>query len=243
MKNTAKAINHRANRLLSALEPADFAWLEPHLEIVDLPKGKVLYKAGDTIGYTYFPHNTFVSLVTVLKNGGSVEVAVFGRESALGFVSALISRRSFGQYIVQFPGTASRISIERLHEAIGQRPKIRHLLLRFTEAMLTQSLQTVACNAVHSVEARCCRWILSTRDRMEQDTLPLTHELLAEMLGVQRSTVSSITRSLQMSGLIRQGRGMITITDQAGIEETACECYDVIRESFARLLPGDVEKG
>jgi CRP-like cAMP-binding protein len=243
MKNGAKAIGHRANRLLSALEPEDFAWLEPHLEMVDLPKGKVIYKAGDAIGYTYFPHNTFVSLVTVLKDGGSVEVAVFGRESALGFVSALISRRSFGQYIVQVAGTASRISIERLHQTIGARPKVRHLLLRFTEAMLAQSLQSVACNAVHSVEARCCRWILSTRDRMDQDTLPLTHELLAEMLGVQRSTVSSITRSLQMSGLIRQGRGVITITDQAGIEETACECYEVIRQSFERLLPPVEEKG
>jgi CRP-like cAMP-binding protein len=242
MKNGAKAIGHRANRLLSALEPADFAWIEPHLEIVDLPKGKVIYKAGDTIGYTYFPHNTFVSLVTVLKDGGSVEVAVFGPESAFGFVSALISRRSFGQYIVQVAGTASRISIEWLHQATGVRPKVRHLLLRFTEAMLTQSLQSVACNAVHSVEARCCRWILSTRDRMEQDTLPLTHELLAEMLGVQRSTVSSITRSLQMSGLIRQGRGVITITDQAGVEDTACECYEIIRQSFERLLPPDEEK-
>ena len=243
MKNAAKAINHRANRLLSALEPADFAWLEPHLESVDLPKGKVIYKAGDAIGYTYFPHNTFVSLVTVLKNGGSVEVAVFGRESAFGFVSAMISRRSFGQYIVQFAGSASRVSTERLHEAIGLRPKIRHLLLRFTEAILTQSLQSVACNAVHSVEARCCRWILSTRDRMDQDTLPLTHELLAEMLGVQRSTVSSITPSLQISGLIRQGRGVITISDRAGVEAAACECYEVIRQSFARLLPANDEKG
>ena len=242
MKSAAKAIDHRANRLLSALEPADFAWLEPHLEIVELPKGKVIYKAGDAIGYTYFPHNTFVSLVTVLKNGGSVEVAVFGRESAFGFVSAMISRRSFGQYIVQFAGSASRVSTERLHEAIGLRPKIRHLLLRFTEAILTQSLQSVACNAVHSVEARCCRWILSTRDRMDQDTLPLTHELLAEMLGVQRSTVSSITRSLQISGLIRQGRGVITITDRAGLEETACECYDLIRECFERLLPADEKR-
>jgi CRP-like cAMP-binding protein len=243
MKSAAKAIDHRTNRLLSALEPSDFAWLEPHLEIVDLPKGKVIYEAGDAIGYTYFPHDTFVSLVTVLKDGGSVQVAVFGRESALGFVSALISRRSFGQYVVQFAGTASRISIERLHQAIGTRPKVRHLLLRFTEAMLAQSLQTVACNAVHSVEARCCRWILSTRDRMDQEMLPLTHEVLAEMLGVQRSTVSSITRSLQMSGLIRQGRGVITITDREGLENTACECYDVIRQSFARLLPANDERG
>src|SRR3712207_6547010 len=145
MRHGMKAISHRANRLLSALEPEDFAWIEPHLELVELTKGKVIYKAGEAIHYTYFPHNTFVSLVAVLQNGGSVEVAVFGREAAFGFVSALMSRRSFGVYVAQVPGTASRISIDRLHEAIGQRPRIRHLLLRFTEAMLAQSLQSVAC--------------------------------------------------------------------------------------------------
>jgi CRP-like cAMP-binding protein len=237
MKNGLKAANHRANRLLSALEPEDLAWLEPHLETVELPKGKVVYEAGEVVRYTYFPHNTFVSLVTVLRNGGSVEVAVFGREAAFGFVSALMSRQSFGRYVTQVTGTASRISNERLHEALGARPKIRQLLLRFTEALLAQSLQSVACNAVHGVEARCCRWILSTQDRMDQDTLPLTHELLAEMLGVQRSTVSSVTRTLQTAGLISQGRGVITVTDRAGLEETACECYDIIRRNFERLLP------
>ena len=236
MKTGAQAI-HRANRLLAALEAEDFAWLESHLDVVELPKGKVLYESGEVIRHAYFPHNTFVSLVTVLKNGGSVEVAVFGRESALGFVSAMISRRSFGTYVVQIAGTASRIPIERLHEAMAVRPKIRLLLLRFTEALLSHSLQTVACNAVHSVEARCCRWILNTHDRVGQDALPLTHELLAEMLGVQRSTVSSVTRTLQTSGLIKQGRGVITVTDRVGLEAMACECYDVIRRNFERILP------
>jgi CRP-like cAMP-binding protein len=152
-------------------------------------------------------------------------------------VSAMISRRSFGTYVVQIAGTASRIPIERLHEAMAVRPKIRLLLLRFTEALLSHSLQTVACNAVHSVEARCCRWILNTHDRVGQDALPLTHELLAEMLGVQRSTVSSVTRTLQTSGLIKQGRGVITVTDRVGLEAMACECYDVIRRNFERILP------
>jgi CRP-like cAMP-binding protein len=117
-------------------------------------------------------------------------------------------------------------------------PKIRQLVLNFTEALLTQTLQAVACNAVHSVEARCCRWILSTRDRFDNDALPLTHEILAQTLGVQRSTVSSITRALQVAGLISQGRGVITITDREGLEETACECYRTIRGRFERLLPG-----
>ncbi len=243
MKSGSRTSRHKANRLLAALEPDDFAWLEPHLEIVDLPKGKVIYEAGEIVRYAYFPHDTIVSLVATLRDGGSVEVAVFGRESALGFVSALISRQSFGRYITRISGTASRISLERLHGAVVHRPQIRNVLLRFTEALLTQSLQTVACNAVHSVEARCCRWILSTRDRTDQSTVPLTHELLAEMLGVQRSTVSSIIRTLQVAGLISQGRGFITITDRAGLEETACECYDIIRRNFDRLLPGAFEAG
>jgi len=242
MRSGSKTAHHRANRLLAALEPDDLTWLEPHLEVVELSRGKVIYEAGEPIRYTYFPHDTIVSLVTVLRNGGSVEVAVFGREAAFGFVSALISRQSFGRYIAQLSGTASRITIERMHEAVTARPGIRQLMLRFTEALLTQSLQTVACNAVHSVEARCCRWILSTRDRMDHDTLPLTHELLAEMLGVQRSTVSGVLRTLQMAGLISQGRGVITITDRSGLEETSCECYGLIRQSFERLLPGALRK-
>lgn len=238
MKICSTACDHRTNRLLYFLEPEDFDWLEPHLEIVALAKGEIVSEVNEPIRHTYFPHDTIVSLVTVLEDGGSVEVAVFGRESVFGFVSALISRRSFGRYVALFPGTASRIATDRLQEAIAARPKIRNLFQRFTEAILAQTLQAVACNAVHSVEARCCRWILSTRDRMDQDTLPLTHELLAEMLGVQRSTVSSVTRSLQNARLISQGRGVITITDRSGLEEMACECYGVICDSFDRLLPG-----
>jgi CRP-like cAMP-binding protein len=238
MKHGSKMVSHRANRLLAALEPEDFMWLEPHLELVDLPRGRVVYETSEPIRHTYFPHDTIVSLVTVLQNGGTVEMATFGRESAFGFVSALVTRQSFGRYITQFAGTASRITLGRLNESIRVRPKIRHLLLRFTEALLAQTLQTVACNAVHSVEARCCRWILSTQDRIDQDILLLTHETLAEVLGVQRSTVSSVTRALQMSGLIRQGRGTIEITDRHGLEEASCECYRTICQTFDRVLPG-----
>jgi CRP-like cAMP-binding protein len=241
MKNGSKA-DHQSNRLLATLDAEDFLWLKPHLEVVEMTKGEVIYEAGETIGHTYFPHNTIISLLTILKDGGSVEVAAFGRESVFGFISALISRRSFGRYLVQYPGMASRIAVERLHEAVGARPKIRRMLLGFTEALLVQSLQTVACNAAHSVEARCCRWILSTYDRIEKDTLPLTHELLATMLGVQRSTVTSTTRALQTAGLITQGRGSITITDHAGIERAACECYHVIRRKFDAMLSGGGEK-
>ncbi|MBA1157729.1 Crp/Fnr family transcriptional regulator [Microvirga mediterraneensis] len=238
MKNGTKAAIHRRNQLLAALEPDDYLLLEPHLEVVDLPRGKVVYQTGEQIRHTYFPHDAVISLVAVLQDGGSVEMALFGRESVFGFMSALIMHQSFGRYVTQIAGTASRIALDRLRDVIDKRESIRRLLFRYTEALLAQTLQSVACNAIHGVEARCCRAILSTRDRTDKDDIPLTHEILAEMLGVQRSTVSSVTSTLQRMGLISQGRGTIRITDHDGIEETACECYHAIRQSFERLLPG-----
>jgi len=234
---TTSSIDHRTNRLLAALEPDDFAILAPHLQGVLLQQDQVLYEVGDPLRHAYFPHDTIVSLVAVLKDGRSAEMAVYGREGALGLVGAMTIRQSLGRYIVQSSGTASRIELDRLHEVISQRPNIRQLVLHFTEAMMARVLQNVACNAVHSVEARCCRWILSMHDRLDRDTVPLTHEFLAEMLGVQRSTVSTITRTLQSAGLIRQGRGVITITDRGGLEGASCECYGTVRHSFERLLP------
>jgi CRP-like cAMP-binding protein len=230
-------VNHRANRLLAALEPDDFAALEPHLHGVSLQQDQVLYEAGDPLHHATFLHDTVVSLVAVLKDGRSAEMAVYGREGALGLVSSMMARQSFGRYIVQACGTASRIELEHLHEVISARPKVRQLVLNFAEAMMARVLQNVACNAVHSVEERCCRWILSMHDRLDQDTVPLTHEFLADMLGVQRSTVSSITRALQAAGLIRQGRGLITVIDRTGLEGASCECYGTVRRSFERLLP------
>ncbi len=228
---------HRANRLLAALEPDDFAFLEPNLSPVELSRGQVLYESGEVIQYTYFPHKAMVSLVTVMRDGKSAEMATFGSESLFGLVSAFVSRNSFGRYIVQISGTASRIELDRMHEAFRARPKIQQLVLRFTEALLAQTLQSVACNATHSVEARCCRWILSTHDRWGQAEVPLTHEFLAEMLGVQRSTVSTVTRTFHEAGLINQSRGSITILDRSGLEALSCECYEVIRQKFDQLIP------
>jgi CRP-like cAMP-binding protein len=229
--------DHRANRLLAALEPEDFAHLEPHLEIVDLQQGQVVYETDETLRYTYFPHDAMVSLVTMMEDGRSVEMAVFGREALFGLISAVVSRESLGRYVVHLPGRASRIEIDRMQEAIATRPALRRLFLRYTEALFATVLLSVACNAVHSVEARCCRWLLSTRDRVEQDSLPLTHEVLAAMLGVERSTVSVIMKRLQTVGLITQGRGVITVTDCKDLEQAACECYGRVRQKFERLLP------
>jgi CRP-like cAMP-binding protein len=230
--------SHRANRFLAALEPGDFALLEPHLEAVTLPRGAVLYEPGDPIRYTYFPHDAIVSLVDVMEDGRLAEVAMFGREGLFGLLSAFVSREAFGRYVVQIPGTASRVPLEHMHAAIQARPALQRQVLAYNEALLAQAYYTVACNAVHTVEARCCRWLLSTHDRLDQDALPLTHEFLAEMLGVQRSTVSSVLRSLQTSGLIEQRRGGIAVIDRAGLEQAACECYRKIRFRFDKLLPG-----
>ncbi|WP_152568707.1 Crp/Fnr family transcriptional regulator [Microvirga sp. BSC39] len=234
MTHAPKA-DHRTNRLLAALEPVDFALLEPHLEIVELKRGQVLYEAGDVIGYAFFPHDAMVSLVNVMEDGGTVEVGLFGCEGVLGLLGALVTREAFGRYIVQMSGTASRISFDRLNEIRSACPNLRDLIMRYGEALLGQTFQTVSCNAVHVVEARCCRWILSMHDRADQDNLPLTHEFLGEMLGVQRSSVSVVTRTLQTAGLVQQIRGGITVIDQAGLEETACECYAKIRRIYQRL--------
>jgi CRP-like cAMP-binding protein len=156
----------------------------------------------------------------------------------MGLLSALVTREAFGRYIVQMAGTASRIAFERLNEVRNACPNLRQLIMRYGEALLAHTFQTVSCNAVHPVEARCCRWILAMHDRAGQDGLPLTHEFLGEMLGVQRSTVSVVTRTLQTAGLIQQSRGGITVIDRAGLEETTCECYGRIRRIYQRLLPG-----
>jgi CRP-like cAMP-binding protein len=228
---------HRTNWLLASLEADDFAFLEPHLTLLDLSKREVLYEPGDPVRYTYFPHSAIVCLVNLMEDGRAVEVASFGREGMLGFLSALASREAFGRYVVQIPGLASRIPFNRLQEAVNERPRLRRLIIGYTEALLTQTFIMSSCNAVHTVEARCCNWILSTQDRIDEEAVPLTHADFAELLGVQRSSVSVVLRTLQTAGLIQQQRGGIVITDRAGLEEVSCECYGRIRESFAKLLP------
>src|SRR3712207_2609088 len=153
MTHAPKA-DHRTNRLLAALEPEDFALLEPHLELVDLKRGQVLYEMGDIVHHAYFPHDAIVSLVNVMEDGDTVEVGIFGREGVLGLLSALVTREAFGRYIVQMSGTASRIAYERLNEVRNARPKLRQLISHYGEALLAQTFQTVSCNAVHPVEAR-----------------------------------------------------------------------------------------
>jgi CRP-like cAMP-binding protein len=213
-------------------------FLSPTSRSSACPVARCSTSRATLIGHVYFPDDAIISLVNVMEDGGTNEVAVFGREGVVGLLSALVTREAFGRYIVQMSGTASRITFERLNEVRNTRPKLRQLIMNYGEAFLAQTFQTVSCNALHPVEARCCRWILSMHDRADGETLPLTHEFLAEMLGVQRSSVSVVTRTLHTAGLIQQSRGSITITDRIGLEETTCECYGKIRRVYQRLLPG-----
>jgi CRP-like cAMP-binding protein len=225
------------NRLLATLDSEDFMWLESQLERVDLPKGKVLAEEGEVLRDTYFPHGSVVSLVRGMGGGRVAEVATFGREGLVGLSFDGIPLRSFGRYLVQIPGAASRIPTARLKRASNARPGIQDMMLHYTETLMVLTLQSAACNAAHSVEARACRWICATCDRVGRDDIPLTHELLAFMLGVQRSSVSVVIHALQSRGLIRQGRGHITIVDHPRLQQTACECYGILRGTYQQLLP------
>jgi CRP-like cAMP-binding protein len=233
---------HRANKLLGALEPQDFTCLEPHLEIVKLQHGQVLCEAGEPLHYAYFPHNVIISLMAVMQDGRSAEMSVFGSEGVTGLTGAAVSNQAFGRYVVQLTGTASRIKIAKMHEVISTRPAIQRLMRHFMEALMARVLQNVACNAIHSVEARCAHLILSTSHQVDQEIIPLTHESWADRMGVQRSTVSAVLKRFQAIGWVRQSRGGITITDPTALREVSCECYQTVHDVFVRLLPYTAKK-
>jgi CRP-like cAMP-binding protein len=225
------------NRLLVSLPADDYALLAPHLAAVELERGRLLYDPGDRIDIIYFPHDGVISLMTLMENGAAIESATIGREGALGLHAAVTPRQSLSRAIVQTPVRASRISAAQLHEAWEKSPRLRELVERHTEALFGHALQSVGCNALHSVEARFCRWLLTCHDRITTDTIALTQEFLADMLGVQRTTVTAVARSLQEKGVIRYRRGVVDIIDRAGLETLTCECYGVIHRNYARLLP------
>lgn len=229
--------DHRANRLLAALAPEDLAYLKPHLEVVRLQRRQVLYETGDTMRHAYFPHDMVISLVAVMQDGRSAEMSLYGPEGVAGLLVAGGTRQSLGRYIAQLAGSASRVDINTMYRVMGERPNIQRLVRHFTEATMARDLQSVACNALHTVEARCCRFILTIHYRINRDTLALTHEFLAERLGVQRTTVSAVMSKLQARGLIRQAKGGITVTDPVGLEAGACECYGRVRDVLEDLLP------
>jgi CRP-like cAMP-binding protein len=224
------------NLLLAALPAADRALLDPHLKKVTLEQGTVLHEHGEPIERIYFPHSGMVSILTVMQQGEAVETATVGREGAVGSLSALGPRRAHARAIVQVEGAASAIAVERFRSALNISAAIRDIAIRNGEMMLIQVQQSAACNALHGVEERLSRWLLQARDRVEDNTIRLTHEFLSQMLGVRRSTVTVIASELQRGGLIRYHRGHIEIVDRRGLEAKACECYAALRREIDEVI-------
>jgi len=225
------------NRLLAALDAEDLELVTAKLAPVILEKGALLYDPGDMIDAIYFPDDCVISLMTLMESGAAIESAAIGREGALGLMAAVSPRQSLSRAIVQVPGRARRITAPHLHRAWEQSAQIRDLIDRHNEALFAHAIHSVACNALHSVEARFCRWLLSCHDRIDSSTVALTQEFLADMLGVQRTTVTVVARALQAAGLIRYRRGMVDILDRDGLEAISCECYGAARRNYQRLLP------
>lgn len=226
------------NQLLAALEPQDRQVLAPHLERVQLARREVLFEAGDELRHVWFPESCVVSLAVTMRDGGSSDAATIGREGMVGLMAAVSSHLALSRGVVQMPGSALRLPASVLKVLFEASPPARQRCLCYVDALLAQVLQSSACGALHSVEARLCRWLLQLEDRTEGNPrLPLTHDFLAEMLGAHRTTVTLAARVLQRSRLIAYRRGQIRVLDRTGLENAACECYGTIREHYERLLP------
>lgn len=225
------------NHLLDRLDVDDRARIEPYLKPVAFERGQVLYKAGDRLGLVYFPTSGMISLVAVMQDGHVAETATIGREGCVGLSASGAVDMAFVRHSVQIPGTGYSIDVERLEEMLETSAMLRSVVARFREVFMRMALQAVACNALHVVERRLARWVLTTHDRSEADLLLLTQEFLAGMLGVQRGAVNTAARGLQEHGLIDYARGKITILNRAGLEAAACECYALIRTEITKLFP------
>jgi len=227
-----------SNRLLDSLPAGDAALLKPQFKTITLVQGALLQEQGEQIGHVYFPHSGMISLLAVMKQGNSVEIATVGREGAIGAMAGFGPRHAFTRAIVQVDCVASRITTAHLQDAMKKSMVLRETVARFNEGLLAQVQQTAACNALHNLEQRLCRWLLQTQDRTLGEIIALTHESLSQMLAVRRTTVTLVARSLQKAGAIEYRRGKIRIVDRRKLEKRACECYKVVSEQIEKHLPG-----
>jgi CRP-like cAMP-binding protein len=225
------------NRLLEALPPPERDRLFPHLTLVTLPLGSVLYESGDAQRYIYFPIDAIVSLLYVLKDGSSAEIAVVGNDGAIGIALFMGGATTTNRAIVQSAGAAYRLTRRRLKQEFERHGEMLHVLLRYTQALITQMAQTAVCNRHHSVDQQLCRWLLLSLDRLASNELTMTQELIANMLGVRRVGVTEAAGKLQKLGVIRYRRGKITVLDRPRLEGLSCECYEVVKKETDRLLP------
>ena len=228
--------NVRVNQLLGAMEPASRKRISPHLEPIELKLGAVVCEAGGLLKHAYFPQGSVLSLLTVLENGSAIETANIGREGAFGLFAAMYSRVSFNRCIVQLVGPMVRCPIEVVQSEFKASEHLRDLFVSFSETLLSQVQQTVACNAMHTTEERMCRWLLMMHDRAEGETLTYTHEFLANILGTNRKSVTLAAQSMQNAGLISYRRGTMQVLDRAGLEKASCECYAIVRKRFDAFL-------
>jgi CRP-like cAMP-binding protein len=226
--------NH--NHLLAALLDAEFDRLSPHLELIPMKLGDVLYESGAKQRFVFFPTTSVISLHYLLENGGSSEIAGVGNEGVLGISLFMGGNSTPSRAVVQSGGYGYRLPAHFLMEEFNRAGPVMRLLLRYTQALLTQMSQTAVCNRHHSVEQQLCRWLLLTLDRLDSNDLTMTQELIANMLGVRREGVTEAAGRLQARGFISYRRGHITVLDRKGLERDVCECYFVVRKEFARLL-------
>lgn len=229
--------NPSQNHLLAALPAAEFDALAAHLEWVAMPLGKILYEPGEKLQHAYFPTTSIVSLHYVMASGATAETAGVGNEGVVGVSLFLGGETTSSTAVVQTAGHAYRLERQRLKVAFNQGGLMQRLLLRYTQALLTQTAQTAVCNRHHSLEQQLCRWLLLTLDRMPTHDLIMTQELVASMLGVRREGITEAAGNLQRAGLISYRRGHISVLDRHGLESHACECYAVVKKELARLLP------
>jgi CRP-like cAMP-binding protein len=225
------------NHLLDALPQPEAERLFPFLEPVTLPLGEVLYESGDMLRHVYFPTDSIVSLLYMFKDGRSAEIAVVGNDGAIGVALFMGGETTTNRAIVQSAGSAYRLSGERLKEELGRHTEMLHILLRYTQALITQMAQTAVCNRHHSLEQQLCRWLLLSLDRLASSELTMTQKLIADMLGVRREGVTEAAGKLQKLGVITYRRGRITVVDRPALERLCCECYAVVKQETDRLLP------
>lgn len=227
----------RKNHLLAALPEAEWLRWLPLLEAVDMPLGQVLYESGRTLSHVYFPSTSIVSLLYVMEDGASAEIAVVGNEGVVGISLFMGGESTPSRAVVQSAGRGFRLRSLAVKDEFNRGGAVMHLLLRYTQALITQMAQTAACNRHHSLDQQLCRWLLLSLDRLQGNDLVMTQELIANMLGVRREGVTEAALQLQKLGLIRYARGHITVLDRPGLEARTCECYAVVKKEYDRLLP------